>query len=309
MLLHSTIGFLINFISAPVTSAFTTAASLTIASKQLKNLLGVNVTQNSNLPGLLSTYEDIFSCIHQIHWPDAVMGLSALVSIIGLRYLPLKGRFKPFRFVSILRNALVVLVCTMIAWCFETPLTLTGNIPIGMPGFSLPFYGLHYNDLWSLLASLGPTLFTLPLVNVLCHIAVAKSFGSCLISKSVTNHLQYVFLVKEKSTDGTLELIALGLCNIAGSFVWAMPVSASFGRTSINAASGGRTPLGGFATCFVVISALQLIMPFCAFIPTSCLASVVIGAVIFNIEFSTMLDIWKSSRKPILLTKYCIAKI
>jgi hypothetical protein len=46
-----------------------------------------------------------------------------------------------------------------------------------------------------------------------------------------------------KSTDATQEIITLGIGNIAGSFVGAMPISASFGRSAVQSSSGVRTPM------------------------------------------------------------------
>lgn len=53
---------------------------------------------------------------------------------------------------------------------------------------------------------------------------------------------------KGKAVDATQEMIALGLSNIAGSFVRSMPVTGSFTRTAVNNASGVRTPAGGIFT-------------------------------------------------------------
>lgn len=46
-----------------------------------------------------------------------------------------------------------------------------------------------------------------------------------------------------KRTDATQEMIALGVGTILGSLFGAMPVTASFGRSSVQAASGAKTPL------------------------------------------------------------------
>ena len=109
---------------------------------------------------------------------------------------------------------------------------------------------------------------------------------------------QLISLVSAKGNpvDATRELCALGMCNIMGSFVGSMPVSASFGRTSVNVASGARSPLGGLFTGTLVLSALTFLMPFCAFIPRASLASIVIAAVIFNIDLKIIGKIWKASR-------------
>lgn len=46
-----------------------------------------------------------------------------------------------------------------------------------------------------------------------------------------------------RRTDATQEMIALGLGTLLGSFFGSMPISASFGRSSVQAASGAKTPL------------------------------------------------------------------
>lgn len=55
-------------------------------------------------------------------------------------------------------------------------------------------------------------------------------------------------LAKGKSLDASQEMIALGVCNIAGSFVSSFPTTGSFTRTAVNNASGVVTPAGGLVT-------------------------------------------------------------
>lgn len=45
-----------------------------------------------------------------------------------------------------------------------------------------------------------------------------------------------------KETDATQEMIALGIGTILGSLFGSMPITASFGRSSVQAASGVKTP-------------------------------------------------------------------
>ncbi len=72
-----------------------------------------------------------------------------------------------------------------------------------------------------------------------------------------------------KPVDADQEMLAVGLCNLAGSFVGSMPTSGSFSRSSVNAASGVATPLGGVYTGALVMLALAAFMPACAYIPRS----------------------------------------
>jgi len=55
-------------------------------------------------------------------------------------------------------------------------------------------------------------------------------------------------LADGKALDATQEMIALGLCNIASSFVGSMPVTGALSRGAVNNASGVMTPFGGIYT-------------------------------------------------------------
>lgn len=57
-------------------------------------------------------------------------------------------------------------------------------------------------------------------------------------------------------------MLALGLCNIMGSFVQSYPVTGSFSRTAVNATSGVKTPAGAIITGFLVVLALAFLTPY-----------------------------------------------
>jgi len=119
---------------------------------------------------------------------------------------------------------------------------------------------------------------------------------------------------KVPTVDATQEMVALGISNIAGSFFLSMPVNASFGRSAVNSASGVKSTLGGLVNisslyesfflsiCVVIFQvtgtlillALVILMPFCAFLPKTSLAAVIICAVIYNTEYEIILPLWRS---------------
>jgi len=45
--------------------------------------------------------------------------------------------------------------------------------------------------------------------------------------------------------DATQEMLTLGVCNVAGSLVSAMPTCGAFTRSAVSNSSGVRTPLAG----------------------------------------------------------------
>ena len=115
-----------------------------------------------------------------------------------------------------------------------------------------------------------------------------------------------LFSAGGKPIDASQEMIALGICNLMGSFVSSMPTTGSFSRTAVNSASGVRTTFGGIFTGSLVILALAVLMPYCAYIPKASLAAVIITAVIFSVEYEVVRPMWKSKSKflKIQLKKY-----
>ena len=101
--------------------------------------------------------------------------------------------------------------------------------------------------------------------------------------------------------DASQEMVALGVCNLLGSFVQSMPTTGSFSRTAVNSSSGVKTPMGGIYTGALVILCLAFLMPYCAFIPKASLSAVIMTAVIFSVEYEVVLPIWSSKSKSDIL--------
>nr|CAD7207545.1 unnamed protein product [Timema douglasi] len=106
-----------------------------------------------------------------------------------------------------------------------------------------------------------------------------------------------MFAAKGKPVDATQELIALGLCNIGGSFVRSMPVTGSFTRTAVNNASGVRTTLGGLFTGAFIMLTLAFLTSTFAFIPRASLAGLIVCAMIFMVEYDVVPLLWRTSSK------------
>lgn len=97
--------------------------------------------------------------------------------------------------------------------------------------------------------------------------------------------------------DATQELIALGMCNIMGSFVQSMPITGSFTRTAVNNASGVKTPAGGIVTGAIVLLALGLLTSTFRYIPRATLAAVIVVAMYYLCEFHAFPLLWKTKSK------------
>lgn len=92
-------------------------------------------------------------------------------------------------------------------------------------------------------------------------------------------------------------MVALGMCNLFGSFVSSMPITASFTRTAINNASGARTTLGGIVTGVLVLLTLGFLTDAFYYIPKATLAAIIISAMIFLFHYEKPIEIWKAKSK------------
>ncbi|XP_029178689.1 sodium-independent sulfate anion transporter-like [Nylanderia fulva] len=280
------LGFLLDFISLPVITGFTSGAAINIASSQFKSLLGIAGRSESFLDSLIM----IFKNLYQIRYQDTLLGIGTIAILVLLKNIP--GRRtgnilqKMGWLLALSRNALVVIIGTVMAYIFyinkQNPFQLTGAIGQGLPPFASPpfsttFQNRTYNFL-EMTTAMGTTLFTIPILSTIEHIAIAKAFA------------------KGKSLDATQEMIALGVCNIFGSFVRSMPVTGSFTRTAVNHASGVKTPLGGIFTGCLVILALSLLTSTFRFIPKATLAGLIICAMYYMLDFSTYALLWRARK-------------
>ena len=81
------LGFLIDFISVPVIAGFTSAAAITIASSQVKSLLGLSILEKSHLHhlGIIPSWVEVFTNIKTCRWQDATLGLVSCAVLLSLR--------------------------------------------------------------------------------------------------------------------------------------------------------------------------------------------------------------------------------
>ena len=90
------LGCLVDFVSMPVISGFTSAASFTIISKQIRHLLGLNITlaATPKWPGLTSTYVEMaLNGPTSIRYADATLGFTCIFALVALKVSQLLNYF------------------------------------------------------------------------------------------------------------------------------------------------------------------------------------------------------------------------
>ncbi|XP_074034842.1 sodium-independent sulfate anion transporter [Leptinotarsa decemlineata] len=285
-------GFLVDFISPCLTSGFTSATTLIITMAQLKALFGLKIKSHD----CIGIIKEFFQKFHDIKLADTIVSISCFVFLIAFKQLPkLKVKNPSVKkllwFLGISKNALIVLITSMVAFYMETnggvPFSITGNVPKGLPDFSFPSRPKIGNETVGykeMIDSLGSGVIVVPVVAVLANVAIAKAYSGEVI------------------IDASQEMISLGLCNILGSFVKAMPSCGAFTRSAVASSSDVRSPLQGIYSGSVIILALSFLAPYFRYIPKSTLAAVLITAASSLLDYQIFPVLWRTNKMDFFLT-------
>lgn len=259
------LGFLVNFLSHPVISGFTSAAALIIGLSQLKHLLGVDIARSHHVHEILWQAIEQFG---EIHWTTFAIGVGGIVLIKGVRRL---HKSIPGPLLAVVFGILVVWLGGLAAQGVK----IVGEVPGGLPSFSLPSLER------SVLQDLIPIALAIALVSFMESIAVAKAIQA--------KHKDYKVVPNQ-------ELIALGMANIGGSFLQSYPVTGGFSRTAINDQAGAKSGLASIISAFLIILTLLFLTPLFYYLPKAILASVIMVAVFGLIDFQEAKHLWQTDR-------------
>lgn len=86
-------GFIVDFISIPVTSAFTSATSVIIIGTQIKSLLGLKIGSHD----FFDTVYESFKHIANTKLGDGVLGLGCCLVLIALKVSSLINERKKYK--------------------------------------------------------------------------------------------------------------------------------------------------------------------------------------------------------------------
>ena len=259
------LGFLVNFLSHPVISGFTSAAALIIGLSQLQHLLGVPL-ERSHL-----VHEIIIQAAEQlgnINWITFAIGIGGILLI--------KGAKKIHK--TIPGSLLLVVVGILAVWGLglnEQGVKIVGEVPSGLPSLSVPTLN------WETWKTLLPIALAISLVSFMESIAVAKAIQN--------KHKNYKIVYNQ-------ELIALGLANVGGAFFQSYPVTGGFSRTAVNEQSGAKTAMASIISAILIMLTLLFLTPLFYFLPKAVLASVIMVAVFGLIDYKEAIHLWRTDR-------------
>ena len=259
------LGFVVNFLSHPVISGFTSAAAIIIGLSQIKHLFRINLPNSEHIQEMVVA---IAQNIGDIHWLTFGIGV---VGIIIIKYGKKIHKSFPAPLVAVIVGIALVSGFDLTALGVK----IVGDVPSGLPTLSSPSFDM---EIWN---TLLPIALTISLVGFAESFAVAKTIQA--------KHKNY-------KLDANQELIGLGMANFGAAFFRGYPVTGGFSRTAVNNDAGAKTGLASVFSAILIVLTLLFFTGLFYNLPSAILAAVVLVAVSGLIDYKEPIHLWHKDK-------------
>jgi len=237
-------GSAVKFIPRPVIIGFTNGIAVLIASTQISEFFGIQVTEN--VGEFLDRMAALWRHRDTIAPASVAVGSAALATILLVN-----------RYLKAVPGTVVALIGgTAVAWLLginvETIGSRFGSIPAGLPEFHFPTF--------------EPGLIT-KLISPAMTVAMLGAIES-LMSAVVADRMS------GDRHNPNVELIAQGVANVVSPLVGGLPATGAIARTATNIRSGARTPMAGIIHAITLLVVLLVGADLAALVPMSVLAAI-----------------------------------
>lgn len=259
------LGFVVNFLSKPVISGFTSAAAMIIGVNQLQNFFGISIPRSNQVHEVVFHF---LNKINTINWQTFGLGVGAIFLLFLFKRIHK----------SIPGPLIVVILGILLLKFFNSSfdeVAIIKEIPSGLPSFSVPDFDIQQFS---------------EIVSIAVTIAMIGFLETVSIGKSLERN-EDVIQVKPNQ-----ELIAIGLGNIFGSFFKSYPATASFSRSAVNQDAGAQTGMAAFFSVAILIAVLLFLTPVFYFLPKTILAAIIIVSILKLIDFKEAKRLWKLNK-------------
>src|SRR6476661_8959180 len=207
------LGFVANFISAPVLTGFKAGIGLVIVLDQVPKLLGIHIDKQ----GFFRDVGNVAQSLPQTSPITLAVAVATFAVLIGME------RWKPNS------PAPLVAIAGAIAasWFFGLKalgVSIVGLIPTGLPPLTLPDLGM--------VAALAPGALGIALMSFTETIAAGRAFAH----------------PNDPAINANRELVATGAANLGGALLGAMPAGGGTSQTAVVRSSGGQSQRASMVT-------------------------------------------------------------
>lgn len=239
-------GNLIRLIPEPVINGFTIGIAVIIATSQLKDLLGLAVT---DLPAdFLPKVEALWAA------RPTVSGASAIIGVVTMALIVLLRRAAPKWPGLIVAVALTSAIVALTGLPVDTIASRFGDLPGTLPWPALP------------VVSIDRLIELLPSALVIAFLAGVESLLSAMVAdRMIAGHHR-----------PNAELLAQGAANIGSSLFGGMPATGAIARTATNIRAGGKTPVAGLVHAVTILVVMLVAAPLVGYMAMPALAGLLI---------------------------------
>ena len=270
------LGTIIKFIPYPIVVGFTSGIAVTIFTTQIKDLLGLNITEA--IPAdFVSKWIVYFRHITTIDWLTALIGV---LSILIIALTPKVSKKVPGSLVAI-----IVMTVGVYFLNAHTSMHVTtigdqfGEIKASIPELQMPAIT------WEGIKSLLPTAMVIAVLGAI------ESLLSATVADGVCGDHH----------NSNQELIGQGVANLCTPLFGGIPCTGAIARTMTNINNGGRTPVAGLIHALVLLVIFLVLMPLAAYIPMACLAGVLV-IVSYNMSgWRTFIQLFKNPMSDVIV--------
>ena len=261
------LGWIADFLSAPIVAGFLAGIGLIIVVHQLPDALGV-------ASGGSSIYQRLHVVAGEL---GRVSGWSVALALGTLALLVLGERLNA-RLPWALAGIVVATVLTVALSLSHHGVAELGAVTVGGPQWRLRWLGVGQ---W---ATVLTTTVTLVIVILSQSAATTRTSADELVVE----------------TDVSRDFLGVGLANVAAGLVGAFPVDASPARTTVTRLAGGRTKLPGVVAAVLAI-ALSPLGHYAERIPLAALAGILFFIAARLVKLDQFKRVWATSRTEFAL--------
>lgn len=260
-------GRLIEYIPLSVTLGFTSGIGITIGTMQIKDFLGLHLTQVPE--HYLQKVGALATALPTLNPGDAAIGVVTLGTLI---FWPRLGIRLPGHLPALLAGCAVMMVVNLVGGHVATigsqfhyvlaDGTQGNGIPQLLPQLVLPWNmpGSDFTLSWASLQALLPAAFSMAMLgaieSLLCAVVLDGMTG--------TRH----------KANG--ELIGQGLGNLVAPFFGGITATAAIARSAANVRAGATSPVSSVIHALLVILALLILAPLLSWLPLSAMAALLL---------------------------------
>ena len=158
---------------------------------------------------------------------------------------------------------LVVVLSAILAGAFrwdKNGLEILGEVKSASGSNPFPFRWPFQNSHMKNIREAMGTSFLIALLGFFESSVAAKALGG---GESGADGIQGIQLSPNR------ELVALGVANLVGGCFMALPAFGGYGRSKVNASTGGKTPMSSVFLSIITIICVLFLLPYFYYLPVS----------------------------------------